>query len=259
MRVGHIPNDPLRVLHLTDPHLFADRNGELRGVVTYASLRRVVAHYLASDWEADLVALTGDVIQDDSTEAYGHCRELLAELDRPVFGVPGNHDVRSLMGGMLDEPPFEYCGSRDFGAWQLVSVDSCAAGRAGGAIREEEIGRAEDIIARSNADHMLVCLHHPPVPVHSAWLDSVGLDNGPAFLSRMAATGRVRAMIFGHVHQAYDKDHDGIRVIATPSTCRQFLPFSDEFAVDDKPQAYRRISLGAGGDIETEVIWVSDE
>ena len=127
-----------------------------------------------------------------------------------------------------------------------------------GAIREDEISRVEDIIAGSDADHVLVCLHHPPVSMHSAWLDSVGLDNGAEFLSRMTVTGRVRTTIFGHVHQAYDKVHDGIRVIATPSTCRQFLPLADEFAVDDKPPAYRRLSLGAGGDITTEVIWVSD-
>jgi hypothetical protein len=34
---------------------------------------------------------------------------------------------------------------------------------------------------------------------------------------------------------------------------------ADEFDVDDKPPAYRRIALGPGGDIDTEVIWVSDE
>ena len=227
-------------------------------MVTYTSLQRVVAHYLASDWDADLIALTGDVIQDDSPEAYVHCRDLLAELDRPVFCVPGNHDVRSLMRDTLNEAPFIYCGSAERGNWLLASVDSCAAGRAGGAIREDEICRVESIIAASGADHVIVCLHHPPVPMHSAWLDSVGLDNGAEFLSRMVDTGRVRTVIFGHVHQAYDDVHDGIRVIATPSTCRQFLPLADEFAVDDKPPAYRRLSLGAGGDIVTETIWVSD-
>ena len=259
MRFGHIPNDPLRVLHLTDPHLFADQHGELRGAVTYASLQRVIAHYLAGDWQADLVALTGDVIQDDSAEAYAHCRNLLVELDRPIICVPGNHDVRSLMRDALNDAPFTYCGSLDFGNWLLVSVDSCAAGRAGGAIRDDEISRVQHIIAGSDAEHVIVCLHHPPVPMQSAWLDSVGLDNGAAFLSRLADTGRVRTTIFGHVHQAYDRYHDGIRVIATPSTCRQFLPLADEFAVDDKPPAYRRIALGPGGDIDTEVIWVSDE
>jgi hypothetical protein len=34
----------------------------------------------------------------------------------------------------------------------------------------------------------LICLHHPPVPMHCKWLDSVGLDNGGEFLSRASGT-----------------------------------------------------------------------
>ena len=60
------------------------------------------------------------------------------------------------------------------------------------------------------------------------------------------------------MHQAYDRFHDGIRVVGTPSTCRQFLPDSDEFAVDDRPPAYRRMSLLPDGSMETKVIWVGD-
>ena len=52
--------------------------------------------------------------------------------------------------------------------------------------------------------------------------------------------------------------HHGVRILGTPSTCRQFKPHSDDFAVDDKPPAYRRISLHENGDVETELIWVAD-
>jgi len=92
--------------------------------------------------------------------------------------------------------------------------------------------------------------------MHSKWLDTVGLDNGDEFLVRAASSGRVRAAIFGHVHQHYDAEHDGIRLVATPSTCRQFLPRADEFAVDDRPPAYRLIELHADGSINAELMWV---
>ena len=222
-------------------------------------LRKVIAHYEAGAWTADLVALTGDLIQDDSSAAYMHCRDVISAIGLPVYCVPGNHDVRSLMRDELGAPPFVYCGADELGNWLLVGVDSCAAGRAGGAIRDAEFERVDETISGSDAEHVLVCLHHPLVPMHSAWLDSVGLDNGAQFLSMLARTGRVRAAIFGHVHQHYDQVHDGIRVLATPSTCRQFKPGADEFAVDDKPPAYRRISLLHSGTIETEVVWVSED
>lgn len=260
MRFGQIQDstESARVLHLTDPHLFADKAGELRGTATYAALRRVIAHYRASGWQADVAALTGDLIQDDSAGAYAHCRELLTGLNIPVHCVPGNHDVRSMMRDELPSPPFVYCGSAEFGNWLMVNIDSCSAGRAGGIVTEDEIARMQQIIASSDAEHVLVCLHHPPVLMDSAWLDSVGLDNGERFLEQLRVSGRVRLAIFGHVHQDYDADHDGIRVIATPSTCRQFLPKADTFAVDDKPPAYRRITLHANGDVDAELIWVDD-
>jgi Icc protein len=115
----------------------------------------------------------------------------------------------------------------------------------------------EETIAASRADHVMVCLHHPPVPMRSKWLDSVGLDNGDEFLARATASGRVRTAICGHVHQDYDAVHEGVRVLATPSTCRQFLPRADEFAVDDRPPAYRRIELGPDGSVDAELIWVA--
>ena len=246
----------MRVLHLTDPHLFADRRGALRGAVTYDTLQLVIAHYLDSDFEADFIALTGDIVQDDSAEAYAQCHELVSSLGLPVLCVPGNHDVRSLMRDLLPDPPFSYCGSIESGNWLITGIDSCSAGRAGGRIAERALRRMEEAIAASSAGHVMVCLHHPPVPMHSKWLDTVGLDNGDEFLARAASSGRVRAAIFGHVHQHYDAEHDGIRLVATPSTCRQFLPRADEFAVDDRPPAYRLIELHADGSINAELMWV---
>ena len=246
----------MRVLHLTDPHLYAERDGALRGAVTYDTLESVIEHVSQGSFAAEVVALTGDIIQDDSAEAYVHCRDLLSTLGLPVLCVPGNHDVRYLMREMLPDPPFSYCGSVTIGNWLIVGIDSCSAGRAGGRIAERVLRRMEETIAASSAHHVLVCLHHPPVPMHSKWLDSVGLDNGDELLSRMSATGRVRAAIFGHVHQHYDAVHDSIRLIATPSTCRQFLPRADEFAVDDKPPAYRCIELQPDGSVDVELVWV---
>ncbi len=92
----------------------------------------------------------------------------------------------------------------------------------------------------------------------SKWLDTVGLKNGDEVLERLRMLERIRVTAFGHVHQAYDEDYEGIRIIATPATCRQFAPGSDDFAVDDNPPAYRRIELHADGSVDTELVWVSE-
>ncbi len=227
--------------------------------MTYASLCSVIDHYRDKPWRADLVVVTGDLIQDDSPEAYTHFCRQLRTLELPVYCVPGNHDVRALMREALTGPQFHYCDSIETGGWLIAGIDSCITGEAGGSVTDAELTRLDSVIAESPAKNVLVCLHHPPVPMGSKWLDTVGLDNGEEFLTRVTSSGKVRLAIFGHVHQAYDTEHSGISIVATPSTCRQFAQRSDEFAVDDNPPAYRRISLYADGRFEHEIIWVDDE
>ena len=242
-------------MHLTDPHLFADAAGSFRGTVTLASFRAALAHYRKSDWQADVVVVTGDLIQDDSEGAYQHFRRLLAQLELPVYCVPGNHDVREMMRATLSDAPFFYCDSLETDHWLLAGLDSCAAGRAGGFVSESEFARLDALVRNTSAQHVMIYLHHPPTAIGSAWLDNVGLDNGNDFLQRISALGKVRITIFGHVHQSYDAQHGDIRIVGTPSTCRQFKQGSDAFAVDDNPPAYRRICLFADGHSDCELIW----
>ncbi|MGI9248099.1 MAG: phosphodiesterase [Woeseiaceae bacterium] len=249
----------IRILHLTDPHLFANSEGSLRGTATQASLQRVLDHYEAGDWRADRAIVTGDLIQDDSAEAYDRFRKLLLPLNMRMHCVPGNHDVRDLMRKICCVPPFSYCAFEEVGDWLLIGLDSCITGDAGGLVSAEELDRLSDTVDRSAAKHVMVCLHHPPVAMGSAWLDTVGLKNGDEFLQRLQSLGRVRLAVFGHVHQPYDAEHEGIRIVATPSTCRQFLPGSDEFAIDDSPPAYRRITLRSDGSNDAELVWLDDE
>jgi Icc protein len=213
-------------------------------------------HYEAGDWRADRALITGDLIQDGSAEAYDRFRELLLPLKMRMHCVPGNHDVRDLMRPICSRPPFSYCATEEVRDWLLLGLDSCITGNAGGEITAEEFDRLDHIISESSAKHILVCLHHPPIPMGSTWLDTVALNNGGELLKRLEAASRVRLLVFGHVHQPYEAEHHGIQVIATPSTCSQFKPGSDDFALDDRPPAYRRINLHSDGSSSSELIWV---
>jgi len=250
--------ESIRVLHLTDPHLFADADGDFRGTITQDSLQRVLNHYEAGKWRADRALITGDLIQDDSAEAYDRFRELLLPLNMRMHCVPGNHDIRDLMRPICSRPPFSYCAREEVHDWLLLGLDSCVRGDAGGEIAPEEFDRLDLIISESSAKHIMVCLHHPPIPMGSTWLDTVGLKNGDELLERLQAAGRVRLLVFGHVHQPYDAEHLGIQVVGTPSTCSQFKPGSDDFALDDRPPAYRRITLNSDGSSSSELVWVEE-
>ncbi len=63
----------------------------------------------------------------------------------------------------------------------------------------------------------------------------------------------VKGIVCGHVHQDMNVMHKGIRVMATPSTCVQFKPQSDDFALDTVSPGWRELTLHANGEITTQV------
>jgi len=249
--------DTLRVLQVTDPHLFASREDTLRGCATWQSLNDTVDHYLARDWRADIVYLTGDLVQDDSREAYRNLRAAIDRLDLPVYVVPGNHDVPRLMAEEL--PDYRNCSTLDAAGWRLIGIDTREEGSASGRIGADELGRLATLLESAGGRHVAIFLHHPPVDVGSAWLDGIGLLDRDAFLAVAGRHPAARLIVFGHVHQVVDHQAAGLRIVGTPSTGRQFRPRSQEFAIDDRPPAYRRLELSSAGVVATEIVWVEND
>ena len=90
----------------------------------------------------------------------------------------------------------------------------------------------------------------------SRWLDTVGLRNADEFLAVIDQHPQVRAIVWGHVHQASDRLRNGVRLISTPSTCAQFLPGAEQFSLDTRPPGYRWLDLYPDGTMQTSVVWV---
>lgn len=245
----------MRILQFTDPHLYGNAGGNLRGVETDSSLRSVLDHAFArgsDDYSAILV--TGDLVQDDPT-GYLRFKSIFAGQRAPVLCLPGNHDEPEAMRHSLAQHPFHYCGTHAIGAWQIIMLDSYDPGHVGGRLSREELNRLDAALRHSSA-HAMVCLHHHPVDTGSRWLDGIGLANRDDFWRVLDAHANVRAVMWGHVHQSHDSERNGVRLLGTPSTCAQFLPKSERFAIDTSPPAYRSLDLAGDGGIRTEVIWV---
>ncbi|MGA2025013.1 MAG: 3',5'-cyclic-AMP phosphodiesterase [Steroidobacteraceae bacterium] len=247
-------NLDVRLLQLTDPHLLADPQGQLRGVQTLESLQRVLAHAAARKPNVDAVLCSGDIVNDEP-EGYTHFARALGAFGKPVYCVPGNHDDPARMRSALRAPVFQVGGHVDLGAWRIVLIDSCVPGQAGGRISEAEL-RALDTALRGSPGYALICVHHHPIEMSSEWLDALGIANSAAFFEVLDSHPQVRAVSWGHVHQCFDARRRGVRLLATPSTCIQFVPLSNGFAVDARPPGYRRLTLHADGAIDTDVVWI---
>lgn len=244
----------VRLLQISDPHLFADPHGMLRGVQTLGCLQRVLAHAMAHRRGAEALLCTGDIVNDEPA-GYAHFSRLLGGLGLPVYCLPGNHDDPGLLHAALADAPFQVGGQVDLGCWRLILLDSCVPGSSGGRISAAELQRLRSAL-EDTSRHVMVCVHHHPVPMASRWLDALGIENGAQLLDVLDEYPQVRVLSWGHVHQSFDSRRRGIRLLATPSTCVQFLPLSNQFALDDRPPAYRRLTLHPDGTLDTEIVWV---
>ena len=244
----------MKILQITDPHLYGSANARLRGVQTDATLRAVLDAASVHEELYAAILVTGDVVQDD-IGGYLRFRSLLGHLHTPVLCIPGNHDEPQAMQREINVYPFRFCGAHAFEAWNFVMLNSYDPGCVGGRLRGAELERLDAALGAS-AQHAMVCMHHHPIPAGSRWLDSSGLANAPEFWRVLDAHPHVRAVTWGHVHQAWEGSRNGVRLFATPSTGAQFLPGSDRYAVDSRPPAYRTFELHADGRIETDVHWI---
>ncbi|HEX3397504.1 MAG TPA: metallophosphoesterase [Steroidobacteraceae bacterium] len=244
----------MQILQVTDTHLYGSASAKLRGVETDASLRATLDDAFARVPNYEAVLMTGDLVQDDKS-GYLRFRSFFGSLAKPVLCIPGNHDEPATMRSELIGEPFRICGAHAFGDWTFVMLDSYDPGHVGGRLTKNELARLDLALAQA-PKHAMVCLHHHPIVMGSRWLDSVGLAEAEGFWDIIDRHAHVRAVVWGHVHQAFDGKRGDVRLFATPSTGAQFLPKSDRYAVDSAPPAYRSFELHADGRIDSSVHWV---
>lgn len=248
----------MRLLQFTDMHLPGAPDGRVRGVVPDRTLARCLAHARARQPAPAALLLTGDLVQDDAA-AYPRLRAAFAGAGVPVHCLPGNHDDPTALRRELAAAPFVHDFACRYGDWLLVLLDTTVPGRASGHLGADALERLRATLGAHAGAHVLVCLHHHPVAHGSRWLDALMLDNAAALFAVLEGHPGVRGLLWGHVHQELDRQRGPWRLLATPSTCVQFRPGSADFAVDDRPPAYRWLELGAAGDLATGIEWVAGD
>ena len=102
-------NGPIRLLQITDTHLFALPEGALLGVPTLKSFQSVVEQVQQQSPHFDAILATGDISQDHTVQSYQHFVEGIEPLKKPCYWLPGNHDYKPSMGGVLPSPQIKDC------------------------------------------------------------------------------------------------------------------------------------------------------
>lgn len=253
MSLGGLNADTLRILQITDTHLFGDPKQDLLGICSWDSLQAVIQSVQKDKQPFDLVVVTGDISQDDSPASYQAFAQAVRVFERPVVWLPGNHDDSLIMPELLGQAPLSSANRVLTDHWQLLMLDSQVRGFTFGELAQEQLQSVQLSLEEHPELFTLVFVHHNPVPVGSTWLDQHRMKNGEALLSLLAEHPNARGVVWGHVHQDWEQQREHLHLIATPSTCIQFKPRSHQFALDKRPPGYRYLTLNGNGELVTEL------
>lgn len=256
---------PVRLLQLSDPHLFETRDQQLLNVDTSASLAGVVHHIHQHEQHVDIVLATGDITQDGSASAHEQFIQKIRPLAPTIRGLPGNHDISSTFYKQWGRDAQTIT---DIDRWRLVLLNSTVPGSNAGHLANDQLDLLKQACRSAGERHILIAVHHNPLPMGSRWLDTMMIDNGHALFSLIANQPQVRGLLWGHVHQEFDSVYSvgsltsgtakrrHVRLLAAPATSVQFLPQSTAFSLDSLDPGYRWLNLQDNGDITTGVVRV---
>lgn len=247
----------INILQITDCHLTKHEDGDLLGVKTRESLDAVLSVVNARNEQPDYILATGDLAQDASEEAYSHFKSKMQQFNCPVGWFPGNHDQRDAMKSVVGDGQ-ELQKVIQIGDWQIVMLDSLVEGKVHGWLQESELELLDKTLSSDSGRNTMVCLHHHPVDIKSKWLDNIGLHNRDQFWETVDKYPNVKAILWGHIHQELNDERNGVKLMASPSTCIQFLPKSEGFAVEDIAPGYRWLRLYPDGKIDSAVVRAED-
>lgn len=254
MKILTMPaNRAINIFQITDTHLYKGRDECLLGLNTDDSLEAVINEATAAKTPVDIIIATGDLVHDSSAEGYQRLAEKLNRFGVPVFCLAGNHDESATLKRNIGKDHLKFTTHTRRGGWQLIFLDSTTPGSEKGHLDNKVLATLDSLLASEPGLHTLICLHHQPVKIGSAWLDRMAVDNPQPFFSIIDRYPQVRGIVWGHVHQDFDQMRGNVRLLASPSTCIQFKPGSRTFSAEDIAPGYRWLKLHPDGKLETGI------
>ncbi|HEX4974715.1 MAG TPA: 3',5'-cyclic-AMP phosphodiesterase [Pseudomonadales bacterium] len=252
----------IKVVQLSDSHLFSNPEGKLLGINTNDSLQAVIALIKKEQPDLDLILATGDLSQDGSETSYRRFDALISTLKASSYWLQGNHDnAAGMLQVLAGTERFNPCVIAAGSQWRIILLNSSVKDEIGGHLEKSSLEFLQKALEQLHDKHVLIALHHPLIDIGSAWLDEQKIDNAEQFFNLIKPFKQIKAVLCGHIHQAMEVYHpecDGLRLLSVPSTCFQFKPKQHDFAADDLAPGYRWLELFADGSFSTGVSRISD-
>ena len=224
----------MRILHLTDTHLFADPAARhYDRIDTAAALERVLERLadIAADRPVDLVLHTGDASEDASEDSYRRLHAMLdpvaAALGAELLVVMGNHDssaAYAAVAGPGDHGgPWQDRARMLANGWRAVVLDSSVPGAGYGRLDAAQLAWLREVLAEPSEHGTALAIHHPPLTAATPLLRALDLQDRDALADAIVGTD-VRLICSGHYHHPMTGALAGVPVHVAPGVTNVMDP-----------------------------------
>jgi 3',5'-cyclic-AMP phosphodiesterase len=221
--------------HVSDLHLDGSTRAEER-------TRRVMSYVNGLKQPPHAVLVTGDIADHGHPAEYRQAADLLAS-PHPVLTCPGNHDSRTAYRTvLLGQPPEQTPVNEVHQAAGALFVlcDSTIPGRDDGLLADETLDWLESVLsATPGTTPVFVCFHHPPVLLHSPFIDALRQRGERRLAVLIERHPQVVAILCGHAHTAAASTFAGRPLLVAPGVASTLkLPWEHGDVLDrDLPPA----------------------
>lgn len=248
------PDQPIRIIQISDSHLFESIDTELLGMNTEKSFQAVINLIKKENIEKklSLFVATGDIAQTPSVKTYARFLDTMETFDEPCVWLQGNHDLTDSFLAQQNNAAnmnIVTVGNQ----WVILMLNSSCDHEIAGQFSKDELRWLSQQLTHYPDKHILIAMHHNPIQIQSNWLDQVGLANAEDFWAVVDQAPNIKAVIHGHIHQNFEATRGSVKIWACPSTCIQFKPLCDTFTLDNLPPGYRWFDLHRNGKINTGI------
>lgn len=249
---------PYTLVQITDCHLGKKQHDTLLGLDADLSLSLVLERLNQSFPKVDALVCSGDLSNEsDTIEPYQRLDACLPK-QVPQYWLPGNHDENALMEAYL-QASHQFLGDFALGNWHVTLLDSSVLNEVGGFLAIAEIERAVAVLEKYPEKHHIIFLHHHLKPVGCKWLDGQRVSNADDALAVFTRYPQLKMLVCGHVHQESQQTAGHVQLYSTPSTCIQFKPHSEQFAVGAEMPGFRWFLLHDDGRYQTGVTRIEQQ